>query len=213
MSNELERGLEKQKQRYHLLRELYQRVGSAECSTEDYLALAAAYLGLDLEGAEEVLLYLEGESLLERLGQGQIIVITGKGMEEIERSLFQPDESTEHFSAPIIQSSQGARATQPDLGTANTSHPGPGQMELLQLLDTLQETISALPPQQRQEAYEYLEDLKAEVSTADPKNSKLKATLMALWYTGEAFVPFTTQVCELAQELGIHLPTAVSRSS
>lgn len=111
MSNELERGLEKQKQRYYLLRELYQRVGTAECSIEECLALAAAYLGLDPEEAEEVLLYLEGESLLERLGQGQIIAIAEKGMEEIERSLSQPDESTEHFSAPIIESFQGARAT------------------------------------------------------------------------------------------------------
>lgn len=88
MSNELERGLEKQIHRYHLLWELYQRVATAECSIKDCLAVATA-LGLDSEGAEEALLYLEGETLLERLGEGQTIVITGKGMEEIERSLTQ----------------------------------------------------------------------------------------------------------------------------
>jgi len=212
MSGDLERGLERQKQRYQMLRELYQRVGTNECPVKDFFSIAQR-LEIDPKVAEEVLLYLEGESLLERMSQGESILIAKKGVLEVEQSLSYPNESTEHFSALVIHSyapvhSIGAEVA--SVGVAQNHHPD--QAEILQLIAALQQSTSALPREQRQEANEYLEDLKAEVSAPTPKRSKLKATLIALWYTGEAFVPFVAQVCEVAQELGIHLPTAVSRS-
>jgi len=214
MSNDLERGLGRQKQRYQMLRELYQRVGTHECLVEDFLGIAQR-LGIDREAAEAVLLYLEGESLLERVNQGQSILMTDKGVFEVEQSLSHPNESTEHFSALTIHSyapahSIGTKA--PSVVTA-AQESRQNQAELLQLIDALRQSISALPAEQRQEANEYLADLQAEVTAPTPKLSRLKATLIALWYTGEAFVPFAAQVCAVAQELGIHLPTAVSRRS
>jgi len=118
MSTDLERGLEKQRHRYHLLRAFYQQVGTAEHSVEGFFAIAQT-LGLSAESAEEALLYLEGESLLERMSQGESILLTDKGAFEIEQSLLQPYESTEHFSATIIQSFQGNGAANPAEGAAN----------------------------------------------------------------------------------------------
>lgn len=212
MSGDLERGLERQKQRYQMLRELYQRVGTTECPVKDFFGIAQ-HLGIDQEAAEEVLLYLEGESLLERMSQGEAILIASKGLLEIEQSLSHPNESTEHFSTLTIHSYAPIHSIGADAASVGvTQNSRENEAELLQLIDALQQSVSALPSEQRQEASEYLEDLKAEVTAPNPKRSKLKATLIALWYTGEAFVPFAAQVCEVAQELGIHLPTAVSRS-
>ncbi len=103
MSGDLERGLERQKQRYQMLREFYQQVGTTECPVKDFFGIAQR-LGIDQEAAEEVLLYLEGESLLERMSQGEAILIASKGLLEIEQSLSHPNESTEHFSALTIHS-------------------------------------------------------------------------------------------------------------
>ncbi len=216
MSKELERGLEKQKQRYLMLRGLYQLAELGEWPIESFFELGQD-AGLSQEEAEEVLLYLEGESLLERSRQGQSVLITDKGVFEVEQLLANPAGTTEHFSALTIRY---AEAESPDLVQSRRSEvaavkqtTGQDKAEFLQLIDALQQRTVALGLEQRDEANEYLEDLRAEITSPAPKTSKLKATLIALWYTGEAFVPFAAQVCELAQELGIHLPAAVGRQA
>ncbi|HEY9845382.1 MAG TPA: hypothetical protein V6D03_04225 [Candidatus Caenarcaniphilales bacterium] len=104
MQDELERGLEKQKMRYHTLRTLYNRNQTSDWLLGEFFDIAE-HEAISRQEAEEVLLYLEGEGLIERRSQGESGAITTKGILEVEQSIREPQKPTQHFSPTVIQSS------------------------------------------------------------------------------------------------------------
>ncbi|MDY6781797.1 MAG: pentapeptide repeat-containing protein [Cyanobacteriota bacterium] len=80
------------------------------------------------------------------------------------------------------------------------------QPKIPQLIASLEENIQALSNLEiRNEAIEYLSDLKTEIKAPEPKNSRLKATLLALWNIGKDVTVLANGITALAERFGLPL--------
>ncbi len=97
-----QRVLERQEKRYRLLRHLYDATdGGLHASIS--LADLAAEAGLSDSEGDAALDYLAEEGLVEYEAFGPMISITHRGVIEVEQSINQPEQSTEHFPTHITQ--------------------------------------------------------------------------------------------------------------
>ncbi len=91
--------LEKQKKRYSLLLKIYELTEG----DENKIIQLDVPEELSTDEVQSAVDYLEGEGLVRSLAdEGLLLEITHRGVVELEQSLLNPKESTEHFPQQVI---------------------------------------------------------------------------------------------------------------
>ena len=93
---------ERQKRRYQLLLQLWNAADGKRLERIDFMKIAQD-AGFDYEEAKQIYLYFKDEEFFEYRTQVWGVSLSHKAIVEIERSLTNPSEGTEHFSATVIQ--------------------------------------------------------------------------------------------------------------
>lgn len=182
--SDLERVLQKDKNRYRILRKIYDVTDGNENGIVQFLELARQE-GLTEDQANDAYDWLLGENLVETHGPRRNARITHLGKLEVEQSIKNPNVSTEHFRPQVIQYfmqiSGGVHSSNVAGGgstIANSSAnitEGASGSELVQILQQVRQRIQALPPDERREADELVDALEAEATSDNSSKIKLKA--------------------------------------
>jgi hypothetical protein len=189
--------LEKQKKRYGLLLRVYELTGGDEAKI---LMLEAPEL--DSNEVQSIVLYLAGEGLVQSLAdEAPLLRITHRGVVEVEESLLNPKQSTEHFLPQVIQHFHG------DVGSVQTGNQNVANVvqnlasdaDMLALLRELRRHIVDEPAEKQQQGLELLEGLEIEVKAETQSKPRMKVFLEALG----TFVKDTGQ--KLLVEIGSRL--------
>jgi len=169
----------KQKQRYQVLLALWKATGGKELERVNFMEIAKN-VGFGQETCKEILVYLTREGFFELRDFGGGVTLSHKAIVEIERSLTNPTEATEHFSTTVIQNFNapvGAVQTGPN-STANVAQNfGSNLSEVMALIAQLREQLSSLPSDVRQDAMDLVEGLDEEVQKPSPSKGKIRALL------------------------------------
>lgn len=111
--------------RYRFLRSVFDSTGG---NTRSWVNMwdVGEELGLSREETSEAEEYLQGEGLIDSLTLGGGIVITHAGVVEVEASIENPDEPTDHFTVQVITNYHAPVVHQHGSGNAanigNTTH-------------------------------------------------------------------------------------------
>jgi hypothetical protein len=171
--------IQKQKNRYQILLEIWRRVGGIEHERTDFLSVCAKF-GIGIEEMEEYLDYLAAENLIDATQSSLEVALSHKGIIEIENSINYPQKNTEHFPSTIIQNFNAAVGAV-QTGSHNTSNVnqnfGNSISDVLNLLSQLRSSLKELPEEQRQEATELTDFIEGEIVSESPNKTKLKAFL------------------------------------
>lgn len=92
----------KQKRRYKLLLALWEATDGRENKDVDFLKVATG-AEFDEEEASEIYNYFNSENLLSNLTMGWGVNLSHRAIVEVENSLTNPQQSTEHFPSTVIQ--------------------------------------------------------------------------------------------------------------
>lgn len=171
----------KQEQRYLLLKALWEAAGGRERTNVDFMQVATQ-AGFEEREAEEIYNYFWGEGFFANRVVRWGVSLSHAAILEIERSLTNPNEPTEHFSATVIQHlnfNAPVGAVQTGAGsTANVNQNiGANVMELLGLIDKLREQFQVLPPGTKEEAIDVVDGLAEELQRGNPRAGKIRAYL------------------------------------
>ena len=104
--NDKEKLERKESNRYRVLKLFYDAIGDqpgATLNREKVIRHLIENEGISQEELEAAFNYLINEDLLEYIALGGITIITHSGVKEIETSIKNPKQSTEHFSSQAIQ--------------------------------------------------------------------------------------------------------------
>lgn len=169
----------RQERRYQLLPELWKAAAGKQLERVDFLQVAAN-AGFDYEEARQIYLFFKDEGFFEVRTQLWGVTMSHKAIKEIERSMANPNEATEHFSATVIQNFNapvGAVLTGPK-STANVNQNfGPSIGEVAELITQLREQFGTLPRGPREEAIDVINGLKEELQQPVPSRGKVRAFL------------------------------------
>ena len=185
MDPSLERVISEDKIRYTVLRKLYEKAGPVTDSRTLYSDLVTEEEFNENKVCPTVE-YLKNENLIDVDWNGRedpILSITHKGIKEVEQSIRQPKESTEHFSPKVIQHFHGpVGAVQAgNDNTANvTQHNSLDISKALKLIQEIRQHRVSLPQEEQQEVIEQLDDFETEIKLDNPKPSRLKASVQVL---------------------------------
>lgn len=164
--------------RYALLRGVYEKAGKGNEAVVVPLKDVAASLEIDEGEAVLAYQYLTGEGLLARRAMGGVVSITHQGVREVEASLRNPERATEHFSVPVIQHVHQhfhgpVGAVQTGERSTATVHQtiGPGMAEVVALVERLRAAL----PAGRDDLLELADALEDEARRAAPKRSLMVA--------------------------------------
>ncbi len=207
MANGLEH---RQEQRYAVLRHMYDVAveGANNPSKEFYENDVAKGLGYPTQDVKSALSYLKGKNLVEVAqiyhGPRMSYRLTHWGIEEIEQSLQEPKERTEHFPFQIIQNfnaTVGAVQTGTQ-STANiTQNIGVDLSDVFILLEQLKPKVVELPPEQQGDALDSIDALEGELKSQDKSPRRIRELLEGLGGIARGTVTFASQVAVLAQQL------------
>ena len=138
------------------------------------------------ELTDKIVQYLRGEGLIEFHAIGGIIGITHGGIKEVEQSLEEPEEPTEHF-APLatvnivhVNSMVNSNIQQSGAGSMQTLTISATQVaNLKEIIDELKAIIEKerLTPDQKEELNTEVEVLALEAKSSKPKASRIKDSL------------------------------------
>jgi hypothetical protein len=92
----------KQRNRYLLLRKLYDLSGGSERVNINFFDMAKEE-GLSRDDAQDIYTYFWREELIGNRRAGGGVSISHKGIVEIEQSISNPQQQTEHFPTTIVQ--------------------------------------------------------------------------------------------------------------
>ena len=172
--------------RFEFLNLIYRKSNGDETETYTIHDLAEK-LGMDLNEAERVSQYLEGEGLIDTMrafGAGNSSVnITHRGVIEIEKALDAPEKSTEYFPAINIISVAHMSNSQIQQGTQHsqqtTSYEAPNVQELVALIQQFRAQLSSveLSDKDRAEAESELQTLEAQTHSPRPKAVIIRESL------------------------------------
>jgi hypothetical protein len=171
--------IQKQKKRYELLLRIYELTNGDETKI------------LMLEGSEEsdsdeilsIVDYLAGEELVASLAdEAPLVRITHRGVVEVEESLLNPKQPTEHFLSQVIQHFHGTvGAVQTgNQNVANVSQNISNEGEVAALLEELRRHIVDEPTEKQQQGMELLEGLEHEVNADNQSKPRIKLFLEGL---------------------------------
>ena len=168
--------LEKQRKRYLVLLRIYELTDGNE---QEILQLEPPE-GLDEKELMPIVDYLAGEGLIHRLAtEAPLLQISHLGVTEVEQSLVNPQEPTEHFVATVIQHFHG------NVGSVQTGNQSVANViqhdnSILELLQQLRSHLIEESPDVSRDANELLDGLQSEVTSAKPSQSRMKAYLLAM---------------------------------
>lgn len=160
MTNHLALIQELQKKRYALLLKAWEDANYTEKVEVSFDSIRNHY-GWSDEEASLLMRYLREEELLQ-WNNGRVY-LTHKGVVEIEQSIANPQRSTEHFQAQVIQhyhGSVGAVQNAPH-SKAAISHADEVRMDAPVLIKELRQLVNALPQQTQINALQLISDLEA----------------------------------------------------
>lgn len=175
------------KNRFEFLNLVYQKSGGDE--TEIYVIRdLAEELGMDINEAELISQYLEGESLIDAtrtFGIGNSGVnITHYGVIEIEKALSEPEKPTDYFPPVVnIISIANMSHSQIQQGTLHSqqtaSYSAPNIKELGDLVRQLRDQLPSteLSEEERAEAEAELQTIEAQARSPKPKPVIIKEAL------------------------------------
>lgn len=179
MSSHVNLVMRKQQRRYGLLLALWKATGGNEHKTIDFMQVAKA-AGFPEDEADDIYTYLWQEGFFGNRIPLWLISLSHRAMVEIERSLTNGSEPTEHFSATVIQNfnaAVGAVLTGPG-STANVNQNfGPKFSEVAELIRQVREQFESFPPGAREEAIDVIDGLSKELQQPLPSNGRVKAFL------------------------------------
>jgi hypothetical protein len=137
---------ERQKDRWLLLRKVYETVEGRSETHIINMYKAGDELEWENEKTEAAFDYLRGEGLLKTMTTGGGIVITHKGVKEVEQAESNPEKPTLHFPPHIINNIYGDniggdKVMGDKIGTQNNNHT-----ELTQDIKDLLNQLSAAYP-------------------------------------------------------------------
>jgi hypothetical protein len=169
--------LEKQRKRYLLLLRIYELTDGDERK----ILMLETPEGLDENEVMTIVDYLSGEGLVQHLAdEAPLIRISHQGVVEVEQSLLNPQGSTEHFAAPVIQHYHG------NVGSVQTGNAAVanvtqniGDREISDLLKQLRQHLADEPEASR-EGNELVDGLQAEVKANSPNRSRVRLYLKGL---------------------------------
>jgi len=171
--------LEKQRKRYLLLLKIYELTGGDESK----MMMLEVPEGLNSEEVQSIVDYLAGEGLVESLAdEAPLLKITHRGVVEVEQSLLNPKEPTEHFSQQVIQNFHGpvASVQTGNQSVSNVTQTISGDPHLIDLIQQLRHHIVDETPEKQREGYELLEGLQSEVIASGPSESRMRLYLKGL---------------------------------
>jgi len=174
---------EKRRKRLQFMHRLHEATGGSELAGVNQFELGSE-LGWSGEETQQVVEYLKGQGLLEYRGLGGI-GITHPGVVEVEESLSNPRQETEHFPAAIniinIEQMHGSQIQQ---GTVHSQQHGQFLREadrepLQELVNTLRAVLpgAGLAEEDRRQAEAELATVEAQLSAPKPKRSFIRASL------------------------------------
>jgi DNA-binding MarR family transcriptional regulator len=178
MNKMLDRNKDKQ---YEVLRWVFDKVDghrSNPINLVDFITENSKYTRDELERISD---YLEGKGLIERVADEEIFIqLTHKGIVEIQNSINNPQNPTEHFPTQVIQyfnapvgsvqtGNQNIANVQQNFGTKTE--------DVIELLTELREHIF---DDKKQEGMEYIEGLEVELKSKKPSESRTKLFLKGL---------------------------------
>jgi hypothetical protein len=191
--------LEKQRKRYSLLLRIYELTDGDESK----IITLEATDELDSKEILSIVDYLAGEGLVESLAdEAPLLRISHRGVVEVEDSLLNPRNPTEHFAAQVIQYFNGT------VGSVLTGNQNVANVrqeiadpQILDLLRELRRHLADERSDVHREGSELLEGLEAEVNALSPSESRINLYLKGLG----AFVKDTGK--DLLVEIGSKLIT------
>lgn len=175
---------QKDHRRFLALRKVYEESGGNEFKPIGLRSIAESE-GWSEEEFQDVYYYLTGEDLLKPFAFGYLMVITHKGVMEVENTVRFPNRPSEHFGVNVTQHINNTNSvTHSNVGvvqagvqnTANVQQAsGTNLADVTDLIDAIREEVKALPENRRQEAAELADVIEAEVVSSAPSKMKLKA--------------------------------------
>jgi hypothetical protein len=123
--NDYQLVLQKQKNRFDVLRFIYQETNGEEHKVTTARDIGKA-TGISIEEVVNILIYLQNEGLVKSLSllhpSSELIPINilHQGVVEIEAAITQPDQATEHFVAQIFHITNNAPISTQQFGNQNT---------------------------------------------------------------------------------------------
>jgi hypothetical protein len=169
--------------RLRFMYRLYDATGGSELADVNGHELGYE-LGLSSEETDRVIEYLRGEQLLAYPGLGGIR-ITHRGVLEVEKSISNPKQETEHFPPAINVIHVGEmHGSQIQQGTVQSQQYGQFLTEaerepLRELVNTLRAVLpeADLVEEDRRQAEAELATVEAQLSAPKPKRSFIRASL------------------------------------
>ena len=165
--------------------------------------------GWSREKTSQVVEYLGGEGLLEYKGLGGSIGITHLGVVEVEQSLADPLQGTEHFPAAInIVNIGEMHGSQIQQGTVHSQQHGQfvtaaDREPLQELVNALREVLpeAGLAEEDPRQAEAELATVEAQLSSPKPKRSFIRTSLETVRDLLEPLTRMATRSTELVQAL------------
>lgn len=172
--------LEKQKQRYRFILEVWKNV-KGTTSESAYLYIVAQSFGFSLEETWDLHSYFSEEGFFAKETGELEVTLSHKAIVEIEKSLLNPRESTEHFPATVIQNFHApvGAVQNGNQNIANVNQNiGQNFSEILEQLAILRNQFQNLPNDESEEAIKIIDSIEVEVQSEKPSKGKLKSFLV-----------------------------------
>jgi hypothetical protein len=200
MSSRLEIVREKEEKRYAVLLKLWEATGGKEHNRVNFDGITRE-AGLNKEESDEVYTYLMYEGLFDDRDTGGGVTLSHRAIVEIEQSIKQPNASTEHFPATVIQhfnAPVGSVQTGSQSSASVTQNIGASASDVLNLIRELRQSIYTLPVGQQEEAFEVVDALEEEAQLPNPRKGRIRA--------------FLTQLGTVATDIGVNVAaTAIAK--
>lgn len=174
--------LRKQERRYKLLLEIWKTSDGKHHNSVNFFEIAKK-AGFGKEMADEIYYYFRAEGFFSNMNFGGGVSLSHRAIVEIEKSLINPYQSTEHFSSTVIQNFH-APVSSVQIGNNNIANVnqniGQNLSDILEHLANLKREFQSLPDEDREEAIEIVDALAVEVQSENPSKGKVKAFLSSV---------------------------------
>lgn len=174
--------LQKQSRRYGLLIKLWSAAEGKENIKVNFMHIAKN-AGYDEEEAKEIYDYFNGEEFFKfRTVIDFKVTLSHKAILEIEKSMTNSKQSTEHFPSTVIQhfNATVSAVQNGNNNVANINQTiGQNFSEILEQLAILKNQFQSLPIEEREEAIEVMDAIAVEVQSENPSKGKIKSFLLA----------------------------------
>lgn len=166
---------------YEVLKWIYDKANGSRSKIINVVDLITENPKYTRDELERISDYLEGERLIERVADQEIVVeLTHKGVVEIQSSINNPQKPTEHFPAQVINNFY-APVGSSQIGNQNIANVqqnfGSKTEDVINLLGELRKHIS---DDKKQEGLALIESLEKEVQSEKPSEPTIKLFIQGI---------------------------------